>query len=123
MRSRAAPAGVLFKVDLEVLRRWVQTVDRCQKLQQILDAEYGQPEWENMPAHRSLDRAMGVLLRLAAELGFTPASRPKLRVEPVPADGCRQPVGRTAPVARRQVGRRGAVNTVAASLTQSGPFL
>jgi phage terminase small subunit len=27
---------------------------------------------------------MGVLLRLAAELGFTPASRPKLRVEPVP---------------------------------------
>lgn len=84
MRSRAAPAGVLFKVDLEVLRRWVQTVDRCQKLQQILDAEYGQPEWENMPAHRSLDRAMGVLLRLAAELGFTPASRPKLRVEPVP---------------------------------------
>lgn len=81
---RAAPAGVLARIDLEVLRKWCQIVDRTEKLQHLLDAEYGQPGWENMPAHRALDRAMGLLLRLAAELGFSPASRPRLRIEPPP---------------------------------------
>jgi phage terminase small subunit len=74
----------LARIDLEVLRQWVRIVDRCDKLQQILDETHGEPGWENLPAHRALDRGLGVLLRLAAELGFSPASRPKLRIEPPP---------------------------------------
>ena len=83
---RNAPRGVLFKIDTEILCKWCQVVDRTEKLQRILDAEYGQPGWENAPGHRALDRATGVLLRLAAELGFSPASRPKLRVRAGPAE-------------------------------------
>jgi phage terminase small subunit len=79
---RNAPRNVLAKIDTEILRKWCQVVDRCEKLQKILDADYGQPGWENAAGHRNLDRGLGVLMRLAAELGFTPASRPKLRVEP-----------------------------------------
>jgi P27 family predicted phage terminase small subunit len=83
---RNAPRGVLAKIDLEVLRQWVRIVDRCDKLQKVIDEGHGQqqPCWEKIPAHRALDRATGILLRLAAELGFSPASRPRLRIEPAP---------------------------------------
>jgi phage terminase small subunit len=81
---RAAPKGVLAKIDLEVLRQWVRIVDRCDKLQKVIDEGHGEPGWEAGPTHRQLDRALGLLLRLAAELGFSPASRPKLRIEPAP---------------------------------------
>jgi phage terminase small subunit len=84
---RSAPPGVLAKIDLEALKLWVQTADRVHKLQEILDAEYGQPGWADLSAHRSIDRAAGVLLRLTAELGFSPASRPRLRIAtPRPSD-------------------------------------
>lgn len=84
---RAAPAGVLAKIDLEILRQWVRVVDRCDKLQKVIDEGHGEPGWEAAPAHRQLDRALGLLLRLAGELGFSPASRPKLRIEPAaPSD-------------------------------------
>jgi phage terminase small subunit len=78
---RAMPKGVLFKIDTQLLRAWCETVVRRAEIARILDQERGLLGWEEAAGHRALDRATLQLIRLAAELGFTPASRPRLRVE------------------------------------------
>ena len=84
---RAAPAGVLAKIDLEFLRQWVGSSTAATSCRKSSTKVTGEPGWEAAPAHRQLDRALGLLLRLAGELGFSPASRPKLRIEPAaPSD-------------------------------------
>ena len=49
--------------------------------QQPLEAETSAIAWLTSPAHRVIDRTTTLLIRLASELGFSPAARPRLRVE------------------------------------------
>jgi phage terminase small subunit len=83
---KAAPRNVLFQIDETVLRLWCETVDRRAEIQRALDAERGMLGWAEAAGHRALDRATLLLIRLSAELGFTPASRPRIRVEPPPSE-------------------------------------
>jgi phage terminase small subunit len=76
-----APRGVLFETDATMLRLWCETVDRRGEMQRRIDAARGEFGWEMCAAHRNLDRATLMLIRLATELGFSPAARPRLRVE------------------------------------------
>ena len=84
-----APAGVLRKIDQGVLTIWVTAVDqhRTAILQQAkLDADAKLPlliksrdgTAAASPYIRVATRAADLMLRAAAELGFTPASRPRL---------------------------------------------
>jgi hypothetical protein len=76
-----APKGVLFQIDETVLRAWVETVDRRAELQRVLDADRGAVDWELNAAHRGIDRATLLLVRLTEQLGFSPASRPRIKAE------------------------------------------
>jgi hypothetical protein len=78
-----APKGVLFQIDETVLRAWVETVDRRAELQRVLDADRGAVDWELNAAHRGIDRATLLLVRLREQLGFSPASRP-IKAETLP---------------------------------------
>jgi phage terminase small subunit len=89
---RAMPKGVLFRVDREVVKAWCRVVVRVDELQRALSGQIGEPGWETSAGHRSLDRALLLLARLAAELGFSPASRPRIHVAPEPpADDANNP--------------------------------
>jgi P27 family predicted phage terminase small subunit len=77
-----APKGVLHAIDREILRAWVETLDRKNEAMQLLEAEENAVLWLTSPAHRIVDRTTVILIRLAGELGFSPAARPRLRVEP-----------------------------------------
>ena len=76
-----APNGVSKAIDQAVLRAWVETLDRRNEAQQLLEAETSAIAWLTSPAHRVIDRTTTLLIRLASELGFSPAARPRLRVE------------------------------------------
>jgi phage terminase small subunit len=76
---RDMPKGVLFKIDTQLLRAWCETVVRRAEIARVLDADRGMLGWEEAAGHRALDRATLLL----AELGFSPASRPRLRIEEV----------------------------------------
>lgn len=80
-----APAGVLYAIDRDVLRMWVQTLDRRNEAQALLDAEDNALLWITSPCHRVIDRTTTLLIRLAGELGFSPAARPRLRTDSKPA--------------------------------------
>ncbi|MBV8095527.1 MAG: P27 family phage terminase small subunit [Acetobacteraceae bacterium] len=84
-----APAGVLKEIDQGVLTIWVTAVDqhRTAILQQAkLDADAKLPlliksrdgTAAASPYIRVATRAADLMLRAGAELGFTPASRPRL---------------------------------------------
>jgi P27 family predicted phage terminase small subunit len=77
-----APPGVLYRIDCEVLRAWVETVDRRREAQQILETEISPALWATSPCHGIINRTTALLVRLAAELGFSPASRPRIHVNP-----------------------------------------
>jgi P27 family predicted phage terminase small subunit len=79
-----APRGVLKFIDREVLRSWVETLDRKNEAMQLLEAEENAVLWLTSPAHRIVDRTTVILVRLAGELGFSPAARPRLHAEPAP---------------------------------------
>jgi phage terminase small subunit len=79
-----APLGVLFEIDREVLRMWVHTLDRRNEAQQILEAQDNSIVWINSPCHRVIDRTTTLLIRLAGELGFSPAARPRIKLIPEP---------------------------------------
>jgi hypothetical protein len=76
-----APRGVLKMCDSEIMKSWVLAVDRRNELERILDEERGEIGWGLSPIHRNLDRLTLVLTRLSGEIGFSPASRPRLRTE------------------------------------------
>jgi phage terminase small subunit len=78
---RHAPKGVLMLCDVEMMKSWVLAVDRRNELQRILEGRKGEPGWEVSPVHRNLDRITMMLTRMAGEIGFSPASRPRIRVE------------------------------------------
>jgi P27 family predicted phage terminase small subunit len=73
--------SILKKIDREVLCIWVETLDRHNQAQQLLNAETSPQLWLASPCHRIIDRTTTLLIRLASELGFSPASRPRLTTE------------------------------------------
>jgi phage terminase small subunit len=82
---RHAPQGVLFAIDREVLRLWVETLDRKQEAQRRLEHAETPAAW--LAYHQLLNRTTVVLVRLAAELGFSPAARPRIHLDPAqPSD-------------------------------------
>ncbi len=76
-----APKHVLKKIDRDVLLLWVTTKSRHNEAQRLLDAEQHGAIWAKSPLHRIVDKTTVLLVRLASELGFSPASRPRLHVE------------------------------------------
>jgi phage terminase small subunit len=76
-----APATVLKQIDREILRAWCETVERHHEAQLLLDAELENEAWVKSPCHRILDRTTMLLVRLAGELGFSPAARPRILID------------------------------------------
>jgi phage terminase small subunit len=80
-----APKGVLFQIDGTILRAWCETVARRDELQRRgLHEQRNEFCWELSAAHRNLDRVTALLVKLTGERGFSPAARPRLRVEQQP---------------------------------------
>jgi P27 family predicted phage terminase small subunit len=79
-----APRGILHSIDRDILRLWVETLDRRNEAQQLLETETSALLWITSPCHRVIDRTTTLLIRLASELGFSPAARPRLQVTPPP---------------------------------------
>ena len=85
-----APAGVLRKIDGTILFAWIETADRHRRAVVAQAAfESRNPAWPLLrlnkrgepvvsPYVREIDRAAQMLVTLASELGFSPASRPRL---------------------------------------------
>lgn len=79
---RHAPKGVLFAIDREVLRLWVEALDDKQQARVRRDGAETAVEWrayQQLVARQTL-----ILVRLAAELGFSPAARPRIHLDPAP---------------------------------------
>lgn len=81
---RHAPKGVLFAIDREVLRLWCETLDRKDEVQYCLEHDSGMTAAMWLACHQLLNRHTLVLVRLAAELGFSPAARPRIHLDPAP---------------------------------------
>ena len=79
-----APKQLLTKIDRDVLRMWVETVVRFREAQRLLDSEQDPLRWANSSLHRTLGTTAALLLRLSAELGFSPMSRRGLHLPPAP---------------------------------------
>lgn len=81
-----APAGMLRSLDRSVLAAWVvaevlhaDAATRVQKLGTILKSKEGQP-YHN-PWLAVLNKQALIMMKAAAELGFTPSSRSRVKVE------------------------------------------
>jgi phage terminase small subunit len=81
---RHAPKGVLKAIDRDMLRLWVETLERHDEARQILEAEESAVLWLTSPCHRIIDRTTALLVRLAGELGFSPVSRARIRTGSAP---------------------------------------
>lgn len=84
-----APLGILRKIDRGILFLWVEAEDRHRQaamMQAKIDANTQLPLLTKAkdgtpipsPYIRIMNQAADVMLRAASELGFTPASRPRL---------------------------------------------
>jgi phage terminase small subunit len=109
-----APAGLLHLIDRDLLLLWVVTRAHHAKAQRLLEeAETGEA-WVASRCHGILNETTKLLLQLVGQLGFSPAARPRLRVEEkteidvdnpwnilrIPATGSNwNPTGRPAPLA------------------------
>ena len=84
-----APAGVLKAIDREMLRLWVETVEYRDEARRQLALS---GDWERSPCHAVVARTTQLLARLANELGFSPAARPRIHLEaPPPTDDAANP--------------------------------
>jgi P27 family predicted phage terminase small subunit len=88
---RHMPAGVLKSVDRDVFLVWVEAVDRhrtAMLMQAVQDQRRKTKllvKGEASPYLGIMDRTSKTIIRLAGELGFSPAARPRLRADPSPA--------------------------------------
>jgi hypothetical protein len=76
-----APAGVLHLIDRDLLLLWVTTRERHAKAQRLLEATETAEAWVASRCHGILNETTRLLVQLIAQLGFSPAARPRLRVE------------------------------------------
>lgn len=82
-----APRGMLRYLDESVLTVWVVACERhadaarqVSKLGSLLKSKMGTP-YDN-PYMHIMNKQAAILLKAAAELGFTPSSRSRVKVEP-----------------------------------------
>ena len=86
------PRGVMKKIDRDMLMLWCEARDRwntARLMQALLDRDMqlkllvkGQFGLEASPYHDILDKTAKIMIRIAQELGFSPAARPRLQAEP-----------------------------------------
>jgi P27 family predicted phage terminase small subunit len=97
-----APKGVVKKIDLGMLVAWVEAYDRhriAMEMQAKLDADatlkllIRTPQGlVASPYNDILDKTAKKMFRAAAELGFSPAARPRIHLAPqAPADDANNP--------------------------------
>lgn len=89
-----APKGVLKNIDRGILKVWIEAEDRhntARLMQAELDKDSklkllirGPLGLVPSPYNDILDKTAKTLFRAAQELGFSPAARPRLHVEPAP---------------------------------------
>lgn len=91
------PRGVMKKIDRDMLRIWVEASDRhniARQMQAMLDQDsrlkllIKTPNgFEASPYNDILDKTAKTMIRVAQELGFSPAARPRIKADPPPLDG------------------------------------
>jgi len=88
----SAPAGLLKRLDTSVLRIWAVAAwlhdDAARHVEtegSLLRGKEGGP-YQN-PAVSILNRQAMIMMRAASEMGFTPASRTRVAIEPGGRDG------------------------------------
>lgn len=90
---KSAPPGMLRHLDESVLEVWVVACERHRdaskrvaELGSLLKGKTGTP-YQN-PYLAIMNKQAAILLKAAAELGFTPSSRSRVKVEPpLPGEG------------------------------------
>ena len=91
------PRGVMKRIDRDVLRIWVEASDRhniARLMQAMLDRDsklkllIKTPDgFAPSPYNDILDKTAKTMIRVAQELGFSPAARPRLRADPLTIEG------------------------------------
>jgi phage terminase small subunit len=91
------PRGVMKLIDRDLLRVWVEASDRhntARLMQAMLDRDsklkllIKTPEgFAPSPYNDILDKTAKTMIRVAQDLGFSPASRPRLRADPLTIEG------------------------------------
>jgi P27 family predicted phage terminase small subunit len=86
------PRGVMKRIDRDMLRIWVEASDRhntARLMQAMLDQDAKlklliktKNGLEPSPYNDILDQTAKTMIRVAQELGFSPAARPRIKVEP-----------------------------------------
>jgi P27 family predicted phage terminase small subunit len=90
------PRGVMKLIDRDLLRVWVEASDRhntARLMQAMLDRDsklkllIKTPDgFAASPYNDILDKTAKTMVRVAQDLGFSPASRPRLRADPLTID-------------------------------------
>jgi P27 family predicted phage terminase small subunit len=91
------PRGVMKRIDRDVLRIWVEASDRhntARLMQAMLDRDsklkllIKTPDgFAPSPYNDILDKTAKTMIRVAQELGFSPAARPRLKADPLTIEG------------------------------------
>jgi len=82
-----APRGLLKNLDRSVFETWVRAVDAQRVAHEVMTREgivTGSPQGGTVehPAVRTFQKMSLLLLRCAEQLGFSPAARPRVHVDP-----------------------------------------
>ena len=90
------PRGVMKAIDRDLLRVWVEASDRhniARLMQAMLDRDsklkllIKTPDgFAASPYNDILDKTAKTMLRVAQEFGFSPASRPRIKADPLTID-------------------------------------
>jgi P27 family predicted phage terminase small subunit len=91
------PRGVMKRIDRDLLRVWVEASDRhntARLMQAMLDRDsklkllIKTPDgFAASPYNDILDKAGKTMIRVAQELGFSPAARPRLKADALTIEG------------------------------------
>lgn len=91
------PRGVMKRIDRDLLRVWVEASDRhntARLMQAMLDRDsklkllIKTPDgFAASPYNDILDKTGKAMIRVAQELGFSPAARPRLKADPLTIEG------------------------------------
>jgi P27 family predicted phage terminase small subunit len=84
-----APPGVLAAIDAQLLVTFVRALDMQNQAAALMAADglvvEGDRGPTEHPAVRTFARASALALKCAEQMGFTPASRPRIQASPEPA--------------------------------------
>lgn len=91
------PRGIMKRIDRDILRIWVEASDRhniARLMQAMLDRDsklkllIKTPDgFAPSPYNDILDKTAKTMIRVAQELGFSPAARPRLKADPLTIEG------------------------------------